>query len=206
MPSFSAMSCWSVCEEWPASTLSQNVACVMSVTGFMDIGWLSAKAPAVRARLMAPWPRTADIKTPFPSASVWFSPASEARGAESSMGRLGQPRMPTLTSPSTIKARQTAYCPPRRKPLVPSIGSKAQILPDLPPELLPLSMASNISSSPLIGPPKSSSDAASVKRDSWTREKIWDRKAVLERRELASSSPTTESEGKFACMAAIIRA
>lgn len=63
----------------------------------------------------APWPLTATKSTPF-------SPS----GLVMSTGRLGHPMTPTTTSPSTKSPRQTAYCPPRRNPLVPSMGSSAQ--------------------------------------------------------------------------------
>lgn len=66
--------------------------------------------------MVAPCPQTAERRIPF-------SPS----GCEGSTGRLGQPRAPTLTVPSTMRARQTAYWSPRRKPFVPSIGSSAHI-------------------------------------------------------------------------------
>ncbi|KAM6492354.1 hypothetical protein JOM56_012078 [Amanita muscaria] len=42
-------------------------------------------------------------------------------------GKLGHPMTPTLTCASTMRARQTAYCSPRKKPLVPSMGSIVHI-------------------------------------------------------------------------------
>jgi hypothetical protein len=66
--------------------------------------------------IIAPSPFTADSSTPLlPS------------GSAGSRGRFGHPRAPTWTFPSTISARQTAYCAPLRKPFVPSIGSSAHI-------------------------------------------------------------------------------
>jgi hypothetical protein len=65
---------------------------------------------------MAPAPLAVEKRTPR-------SPS----GLAGSTGRLGHPIAPTTTSPSTIKARQTAYWPPRRNPLVPSMGSRAQM-------------------------------------------------------------------------------
>ncbi len=43
-------------------------------------------------------------------------------------GRFGQPRTPTRILPRTIRASEIAYCCPRRKPLVPSRGSRVQNL------------------------------------------------------------------------------
>jgi hypothetical protein len=42
-------------------------------------------------------------------------------------GRLGQPITPSSTRASTNSARQTAYCPPRKNPFVPSIGSSVHM-------------------------------------------------------------------------------
>lgn len=64
----------------------------------------------------APWPLTATNRHPR-------SPT----GSCSDAGRFGQPITLTLTSLSSMSARQTVYCSPRRKPLVPSIGSRVHI-------------------------------------------------------------------------------
>ena len=122
----------------------------------MWIAWLLCNAARLRGRLVAPEPAMAPKRTPRPAPLE--SPMSADRGAALSMGRLGQPSTPTLTSPSEIKARQTAYWPPRRKPIVPSMGSRAHILPWAPPALLPASMAWCICSSLWIGPPSSLSE------------------------------------------------
>ncbi|EGO22972.1 hypothetical protein SERLADRAFT_350212, partial [Serpula lacrymans var. lacrymans S7.9] len=42
-------------------------------------------------------------------------------------GKFGHPITPSCTCASTIKARHTAYCSPRRNPFVPSIGSRVHI-------------------------------------------------------------------------------
>ncbi len=144
-------------------------------------------------------------RTPRP-APLEGSPMSADRGAELEMGRFGQPRTPTLTAPSEIKARQTAYWPPRRKPRVPSMGSKAHILPWAPPALLPASMARCICSSLGIGPPSSVSEAWSSKLVFFTRSQIWLERFLFSRREEASSSPTISSEGKLLLMAWMISA
>ena len=48
-------------------------------------------------------------------------------------GRFGQPRAPTTTRPRSTSASAMAYCWPRRKPLVPSTGSRTQWRPSDPP-------------------------------------------------------------------------
>ena len=153
-----------------------------------------ARAEEVRGRDVAPWPSKALKRTPRSSLLV---PMSAVMGAESSIGRLGQLKTPTLTSPSTMRARQTAYWPPRRKPLVPSMGSRAHIRPLSPPALLPASMAVSMASMSGIAPPNSFSDAGSLTLFSFTRVKICSARPVFERRELASSSPTISSCGKL---------
>ena len=45
-----------------------------------------------------------------------------------SVGKFGQPMIPSSSRASTSNARQTAYCPPRKNPFVPSIGSSVQNL------------------------------------------------------------------------------
>lgn len=55
--------------------------------------------------------------------------------------KFGQARTPSWTIPSTIKARQTAYCSLRRKPRVPSIGSIVHDRPVGPPVCEPRSRA-----------------------------------------------------------------
>jgi hypothetical protein len=64
----------------------------------------------------APCPLTATNKQPR-------SPFASAPA----MGRFGHPITPTWTTLSTMSARQTAYCSPRKKPLVPSIGSSVHM-------------------------------------------------------------------------------
>ena len=121
---------------------------------------------------MAPELALAAKRTPR-SGSSREVPTEADRGAVSEMGRFGQPSTPTLTLPDVMSARQTAYWPPRRKPLVPSMGSRAQILPWGPPELLPASMAWSICASLEIGPPSSRSEVWSVKLVLFTRSQIW---------------------------------
>lgn len=73
------------------------------------------RAQKVRRRTCsAPWPLTATKIQPLrPSGSTLFT------------GRFGQPMTPRTTSPWMTNARQTAYCPPRKNPFVPSMGSSA---------------------------------------------------------------------------------
>ena len=143
----------------------------MSVTGFMAMGWTGLdKAPVPRGRLVAPESATAAKRTPRDEECG--EPMEADRGAVSEMGRLGQPSTPTLTTPETIKARQTAYWPPRRNPLVPSMGSRAQMRPWGPPGLLPKSMARCIWDSESMGPPRSWSEVGSVRRVVRTRDQI----------------------------------
>lgn len=86
----------------------------------MEIGLKRASIVALTTSLerrsidacAAPCPRTAKTMTPRP-----------ADGLEGEIGRLGHPNTPNWTTESTISARQIAYCSPRKKPLVPSIGS-----------------------------------------------------------------------------------
>lgn len=163
------MAAWSECEEWAASTLSQKVAWVMSETGFMLMGWAGwDREPVPSGRLVAPELAAAAKRTPRGKEES----VEAERGAVSEIGRFGQPSTPTLTTPETMRARQTAYWPPRRKPLVPSMGSRAQIRPWGPPALLPASMASSICDSVSMGPPSSSSEVGSLKWVVWTRDQI----------------------------------
>jgi hypothetical protein len=49
------------------------------------------------------------------------------RGWNGIEGRLGQPITPSSTCVSINSTRHTAYCPPRKNPLVPSIGSSVTL-------------------------------------------------------------------------------
>ena len=53
-PSFLAIADRSLCDEWPASTLSQNVACEISLTVLIWIGWLFPSPAVPSGRLVAP--------------------------------------------------------------------------------------------------------------------------------------------------------
>lgn len=64
----------------------------------------------------APWPRTATKMHP-----------RGPDGSDADTGRLGQPMTPSSTRALMMSARQTAYCSPRKNPLVPSIGSSVHI-------------------------------------------------------------------------------
>ena len=65
-----------------------------------------------RRTCSAPWPLMATKMQPLrPSGSLLFT------------DRFGQPMRPRTGCPSTINAKHTAYCPPRKNPFVPSIGS-----------------------------------------------------------------------------------
>lgn len=146
--------------------------------------------------MTAPSPRTPERRTPFgPS------------GFEGSIGRFGTPRAPTVAFPSTKRPKQTAYCPPLRKPFVPSIGSRAQTRPVLPPSCNPLSIVSINSSSFLMLPNGISSFASpAASRVSLTRFQTIPRSFSSLRRKAESSSPTIPSPGKAAFTEAIMRA
>ena len=90
--------------------VEESVA-VLAVSVFVLLLTISLERRSIDACIV-PCPRTAKTMTPCP-----------ADGSEGETGRLGHPKMPNWTTESTINARQIAYCPPRRKPLVPSIGS-----------------------------------------------------------------------------------
>ncbi|EZF20516.1 hypothetical protein H112_05195 [Trichophyton rubrum D6] len=189
----SALSPWA---EWPDSTLSQKQASAMLGTGLMEMGLLGRRAPSPSLRLVEPAPLIVPKSTPvsMPSEPDW--PTVGVRAA-SETGKLGHPIAPTLRSPSTIRPRQTAYCSPRRKPFVPSMGSRAHVLPLGPPALFPLSRVSRKTSSLAIWPPTSQSLSVSLRRVSLTSSQIWLLRALFSLRELASSSATISSSGKF---------
>ena len=151
IPRVCAMRDWVEWEEWAASTLSQKVAWEREGTGRMDIGCRCSLGGFV------PLFWGLDMYAPEPFCAVKMTPRSMLSSAESvvtdsgeeilrsvSAGRFGQPNTPTLTSPSTISATQTAYCPPLKNPFVPSIGSIVHILPFAPPSPFPASNASSI--------------------------------------------------------------
>lgn len=136
--------------EWPASTDSQNEACASEsvVSAFIAIGVsvvdvkgrcgrgkedVSAEGGRDKWRVWNGWAAETSSwggggrteKAPWPLTAMKRTPRSDLSSLKST-GRLGHPVTPTTTSPSTRRPRQTAYCPPRRNPLVPSIGSSAQ--------------------------------------------------------------------------------
>ena len=197
------MAAWSLWEEWAPSKLSQKVAEVMSGIDFMWMDRLGWSAPGLRGRLVAPDEAMAEKRTPRRSLE---EEEEDVRGAVSETGRLGQARTPRVTVPFSMSARQTAYCSPRRKPFVPSMGSRAQMRPCGPPALLPLSMAWSIASSLGIGPPRSLSEVASSNLVVRTRSQIWRERGLFSRKGLASSSPTMSSLGKLLLMAWMISA
>ena len=81
-----------------------------------------------------PCPRTADTIHPRPSLSTWrlwilrllLGRFCDKRPSKL---RLGQPKTPTFSWPSSSRARQIAYWSPRRKDAVPSTGYKTHTRP-----------------------------------------------------------------------------
>ena len=197
------------CEEWAASTDSQKVA-LSKLLGWRECMWIvltpfvsGLEEEWVSGREVAPPPNVAENKTPVLGSSG--SGADLGRGAVSDRGRFGQPRTPTLTSPSSIRARQTAYCPPRKNPFVPSIGSSAQTRPEGPPVDLPMSRRESNRDSSFMLPP--SWDSSSGDNDvEETREKISEVKVGSEARLEDSSSAMMASLGKAWRREEIIRA
>ena len=90
----------------------------------------AAKPPARFPRVT----RAGSAKAPSPFTAVKITPGELLAGTFvcsrscrlARTLRLGHASAATTTSPPTIKASATAYCSPRRNPLVPSIGSRVQ--------------------------------------------------------------------------------
>jgi hypothetical protein len=89
-----------------------------------------------RGNWCVPCPRTATNSAPvsreFALASsgvLVFAPLLWCDGGDGDgvEGRFGQPMTPSSTRASISSARQTAYCPPRKNPFVPSIGSSVHM-------------------------------------------------------------------------------
>jgi len=111
---FAILACWSW-EECPSSTPSQNVACERSFTFFI---WHSFGLSIVWF-LRGAWYALSPL---IPNRRV---PRADD-GSLNAIGKFGHARTPSFTCPPMISARQIAYWPPRRNPLVPSIGSSVQ--------------------------------------------------------------------------------
>mmetsp|Transcript_3554 Transcript_3554/g.11565 ORF Transcript_3554/g.11565 Transcript_3554/m.11565 type:complete len:280 (+) Transcript_3554:408-1247(+) len=191
-PSSFAMSCESPWFEWPASTDSVKEACVGSAVVVTAMG---VPAGASDARSGG---RMGSCSGVLPLVATRMRPRSDVSGCARSCGRLGQPRTPRIGSPSSSSARQTAYCSPRRKPLVPSMGSRHHRRPAGPPSSAPRSMAAQICSAVREG--WESTPAGSEARPSLvsvtTRCSSVRASSESSRRADESSSPTMASSGK----------
>ena len=117
----------------PTRSLKLSFACAFST--------LSRKfsVPSVNVGIvnlaLARAPESAHAANGFSSGS-WNAPCPRTAtkmhprapdGSAAETGRFGQPMTPSWTRASTRRARQTAYCSPRRKPFVPSMGSRVHI-------------------------------------------------------------------------------